>query len=84
MTASSESPQSGADADAVSSDGDGKVALARTGSTDQHGVALLGDEAAAGEVADEGLIGRRALELELQGACAEDEFKEYRRVVWTS
>jgi hypothetical protein len=32
---------------------------------DQHGIALLGKESAAGEVAHERLIDRRALELEV-------------------
>src|SRR6202167_4317671 len=39
--------------------------LARAGSTDQDDVALLGDELAAGEVAHEILVDRRALELEV-------------------
>ena len=39
--------------------------LAGAGSADEHGVALLGDEAAAGEVANEGLIDRRVLEGEV-------------------
>jgi hypothetical protein len=36
-----------------------------TGAADQHGVALLGDEAAAGEVIDQRLVDRCALELEV-------------------
>src|SRR6478752_5658953 len=32
---------------------------------DQHDVALLGDEAAAGEIVDERLVDRRAVELEV-------------------
>ena len=39
--------------------------LAGAGSADEHGVALLGDEAAAGEVANEGLVDRRVLEGEV-------------------
>jgi hypothetical protein len=35
------------------------------GSADQHDVALLGDEAAAGEIFDQGLVDRRAGELEV-------------------
>ena len=42
-----------------------KMGLAGAGSADQHGVALLGDEAAAGEVVHERLVDRRALELEV-------------------
>ena len=36
-----------------------------TGAADQHGVALLGDEAAAGEVIDQRLVDRCALEQEV-------------------
>ena len=39
--------------------------LAGSGSADEHGVALLGDEAAAGEIADQRLVDRRALEHEV-------------------
>src|SRR5436190_19834014 len=58
-------PAAGAAADAASGDRDGKMGLTSTGPADQHGVALLGDEAAAGEVVDERLVDRRALELEV-------------------
>src|SRR3954464_13144023 len=57
-------PAAGAAADAASSDSDGKMSLAGSGSADQHGIALLSDEAAAGKVVDERLVDRRALELE--------------------
>ena len=53
-------PAAGAAADAASGNGDGKMCLAGAGPADQHGVALLGDEAAAGEVVDERLVDRRA------------------------
>lgn len=43
----------GAAADAASRDGDGQMRLAGPGTADQHDVALLGDEAAAGEIIDE-------------------------------
>jgi hypothetical protein len=39
--------------------------LAGAGSADQYGIALLGDEASAGEVIDERLVDWRALELEV-------------------
>ena len=52
-------------ADAASRDGDHRVRLAGSGSADEHGVALLGDEAAAGEIANERLVDRRALEHEV-------------------
>ena len=37
------------------------MGLARAGSADQDQVALLGDEAAAGEIAHQGLVDRRVL-----------------------
>jgi hypothetical protein len=43
-------PPADAGADAASGDGDGKMGFAGAGPADQHGIALLGDEAAAGEV----------------------------------
>src|SRR5712672_3258796 len=46
-------PAAGAGSDAASGNRDGKMRLAGAGPADQHGVALLGDEAAAGEVVDE-------------------------------
>ena len=52
-------------ANAASGDGDHRVRLAGSGSADEHGVALLGDEAAAGEIADERLVDWRALEHEV-------------------
>jgi hypothetical protein len=41
------------------------MGLAGTGAADQHGVALLGDEAAAGEVIDQRLVDGCSLELEV-------------------
>jgi hypothetical protein len=58
-------PAADAGADAASGDGDGKMGFAGAGPADQHGIALLGDEAAAGEVVHERLVDRRALELEV-------------------
>src|SRR5271166_1925137 len=52
-------------ADAASRDGDHPVRLAGSCSTYKHGVALLGDEAAAGEIANERLVDRSALEHEV-------------------
>ena len=52
-------------ADAASRDCYDRVRLAGSGSADEHRVALLGDEAAAGEVANERLIDRRSLEYEV-------------------
>src|SRR5208283_4170324 len=58
-------------ADAASRDGDHRVRLAGSGSADKHGVALLSDEAAAGEIANEGLVDRRVLEGEAADALGE-------------
>jgi hypothetical protein len=58
-------PAAGAAADAASRNGDGKMRLTGPGPANQHGVALLGDESAAGEVVDERLVDRRSLELEV-------------------
>ena len=41
------------------------MGLAGAGSADQHCIALLGDEPAAGEVTHESLVDRRALKLEV-------------------
>ena len=51
--------------DAASGNCDGKMRLAGAGAADQDSVALLGDEAAAGEIAHQGLVGRRTVELEV-------------------
>src|ERR1035437_9709676 len=51
--------------DATSRNGDGEMGLAGTGPADENGIALLDDEAAAGEVAHECLVDRRALEPEV-------------------
>src|SRR4029453_11267410 len=55
----------GAGSDAASGDCDGQMGFAGTGTSDQHDVALLGDEAAAGEVIDQRLVDRCAVELEV-------------------
>src|ERR1700704_1902502 len=64
-------PAADAGADAASGDGDGKMGFAGAGPADQHGIALVGDEAAAGEVVHERLVDRRALELEGGGVLGE-------------
>src|SRR5436189_4464183 len=58
-------PAAGAGSDTASGNGDGKMRLAGAGPADQHGIALLGDEAAASEVIHERLVDRRTLELEV-------------------
>src|SRR6266481_4825212 len=42
-----------AGSDAASGNGDGQMRLSGAGTADQHGIALLGDEAAAGEIIDQ-------------------------------
>ena len=44
----------GAVTDAGPRDGDGQMALAGAGSTDEHGIALMGQEAARGQLTDQG------------------------------
>jgi hypothetical protein len=51
--------------DAASGDSDGQMGLAGAGTADQHGIALLGDEATAGEIIDQRLVDGGALELEV-------------------
>jgi hypothetical protein len=51
----------------LSRGGDGQMGLAGPGSPDQHDIALLGDEAAAGEIIDE----RLAVELEVVDVLGE-------------
>ena len=51
--------------DAASGDGDRQMSFTGTCSANQHDVALLGDESAAGEIVDERLVDRRAVELEV-------------------
>src|SRR5690348_6588533 len=52
-------------ADTASRDSDGQMGFAGTGAADQYDIALLGDESAAGEIVDERLVDRRAIELEV-------------------
>ena len=49
----------GTRSDAASRYSDGQMCFAGAGAADQHDVALLGDEAAAGEIVDERLVDRR-------------------------
>src|SRR6516164_9675231 len=60
-------------ADAASRDRDGQMRLSRSGSSDQDDVALLGDEAASGEVAHKSLIDRRVLEGEVVDVLGQGE-----------
>jgi len=45
-------PAAGTRSDAASGDCDGHMCFAGAGTADQHGITLLGDEAAAGEIID--------------------------------
>jgi hypothetical protein len=58
-------PTAAAGSNATSGDGDCQVGFAGAGSADQNGIALVGDESTAGEVAHQRLIDWRALELEV-------------------
>src|SRR5882724_7374704 len=64
-------PATGTGANAASGDSDGEMGLAGAGPTDKHGVALLGDDAAAGEAVDERLVDRCAVELEVVAVLGE-------------
>jgi hypothetical protein len=52
-------------ADAGADDRDGDVGLSGAGAADEDRVALLLDEAAGGEIAHQGLVDRRAVEIEV-------------------
>ena len=52
-------------ADAGARDGDGEMGLSGTGAADQDDVALALEEAAAGELLDQGLVDRRGGEVEV-------------------
>jgi hypothetical protein len=58
-------PAAGARSNAASGDGDRQMGFAGAGSANQHGIALLGEESAAGEIAHQRLVDRRAVELEV-------------------
>ena len=64
----------GTGSDAASSDGDGEMSLAGAGTADQDGVALLGDEAAAGEIIDQRLVDGCAFELEVLKILGKRQF----------
>src|SRR5713226_7144231 len=58
-------PATDTGSDAASGNGDGKMGLAGAGPADQHGIALLCDEAATGEVVYECLVDGGTFELEV-------------------
>src|SRR6266576_2584808 len=55
----------GTGTNAASGNGDGQMCLAGASTPDQHGVALLGDEATASEIIDQRLVDGCAVELEV-------------------
>jgi hypothetical protein len=57
-----EEAAAGTVADAGAGDRDRQVALPRAGAADQHDVALVGEEVAAGKVAHQSLVDRRSVE----------------------
>ena len=60
-----EEPAPGSIADAGAGYGDGEVGLARSGTTDEDCIALLGEEVAAGQITHKRLVDRCLLEAEL-------------------
>lgn len=58
-------------ADQSAGNGDGQMRLARSGADDEDGIALVGDEGSVGEVADQRLVDRRAVEVELLDVLCE-------------
>jgi hypothetical protein len=48
--------------------------LASPGAADQDGIALIGGEGAVGEVADQGLVNRRAVEVEVLNILGQRQF----------
>jgi hypothetical protein len=63
--------------DAATGDCDRQVRLAGAGPADQHGVALLGEESAAGQIAHQGLIDRGTVELEVVEVLGEYSYSRY-------
>jgi hypothetical protein len=57
--------------DAGAGDRDGEMGLAGPGAADEDDIALMGDEVAAGQVADERLVERRAIEDEVADVLGE-------------
>jgi len=51
-------------ADTVAAEGDGEMGFAGSGAADEDGIALLGEEAAFGQIAHQAFVDGRALEVE--------------------
>jgi hypothetical protein len=80
--------------DAGAGDGNSQMGLARARAADQHGIALVGNKGAIGQIPDQGLVDGGALEVPVQrgGGCkfrglgladADLRAKPYRRRVWS-
>ena len=67
--------------DKASRDRDGEMGLAGAGSSDQDNVALLGDEATAGEAVDQRLVDRRPVELEVVDVLGERQLGDRQLVL---
>ena len=66
----------GTGSDAASGDGDSQMGLAGAGTADQNGIALLGNEAAAGEIIDQRLVDGCALELEVLKVLGQRQLRD--------
>jgi hypothetical protein len=66
----------GTGSDAASGDRDGQTGIASAGTADQHGVALLGDEASTGEIIDQRLVDGGVLELEVLKVLGKRQFSD--------
>src|ERR1700726_1762694 len=64
----------GTGTNAASGDCDGEMGLAGAGTANQHGVALLGDEAPTGEIIDQRLVYGGALELDVIKVLGKRQF----------
>src|SRR5271168_1764520 len=69
-----EEPSARSGVDAAARDGDSQMRLACAGPADQDDVALLGDEAAAGQIAHQSLVDRRILEDEVFDVLGQRQF----------
>jgi hypothetical protein len=49
--------------------GDGQMGLSRTRATNQHGVTLIGNEDARGQIPDQGLVDRCSIKGEVVNIC---------------
>ena len=66
-----EEPAAFAAADEGLGDRDGEVGFTGAGSADEHDIALVSEEVAAGEIANQGLVDRRIVEDEVVASLGE-------------